>query len=133
MSCRILLAVPALLLAACTQQPAMVSTRVPTAETAAAFEVEAPLPDLHVDAAEEDAEALLVASAMSYLGKTTAEFDGMTMVEVEHDPELLLDEAFADPGFCALVDAADADPHDGVLTTPEAEHLENSVLASLEG
>ncbi|MEM6294814.1 MAG: hypothetical protein AAGA54_26315 [Myxococcota bacterium] len=32
------------------------------------------------------------------------------MVQVEHDPEQLLDEAFTDPGFCALVAEADAEP-----------------------
>jgi len=131
MSYRFLAIVPALLLAACTQQPAMVATQAPTIATADPFEAPVTQPSLHVDAAESDAEALLIASAMSYLGKTTAEFDGHTMVVVEYDPEELLEEAFADPGFCALVAAADAEPHDGVLTTPEASRLETAVLASL--
>ncbi len=68
---------------------------------------------------------------MSFLGKTAAEFDGWTMVMVEYDRDALLEEAFANPGFCALVAAADTEPHDGVLTTVEAERLEGAVLASL--
>ena len=131
MTYRVLAFVPALLLAACTQQPTLAATQAPTVATADPFETPITAPDLHVDAAESDAEALLIASAMSYLGKTTAEFDGHTMVVVEHDPEELLEEAFADPGFRALVAPADADPHDGVLTTPEASRLESAVLARL--
>lgn len=133
MTCRALLALAPFLLAACTQQPSMVATKAPTSSTADPFEIDVTGPLLHVDAAESDAEALLIASAMSYLGKTTAEFDGTTLVVVEHDPEALLDEAFADPGFCALVAASDVEPHDGVLTTDEAERLESAVLAALEG
>ncbi|MEM6294818.1 MAG: hypothetical protein AAGA54_26335 [Myxococcota bacterium] len=77
-------------------------------------------------------EAIVVASAMSYLGKTTAEFDGVSMVQVEHDPELLLEEAFADPVFCALVAEADVEPPDGMLTASEAARVEAAVLASLD-
>lgn len=136
MSCRLLLVVPALLIAACTQQPMTAATQAPTVATAGSFDATAPTPpapieSIHVEPAESDAEALLVSSAMSYLGKTAAEFDGQTMVVVEYDRDELLEEAFANPGFCALVTAADAEPHDGVLTTVEAEHLEGAVLASL--
>ena len=136
MSCRLLLVAPALLLAACTQQPMSVATQAPTVAAAGSFEAAAPIEPapvepVHIEPAESDAEALLVSSAMSYLGKTAAEFDGQTMVLVEYDRDELLEEAFANPGFCALVAAADADPHDGVLTTVEAEHLEGAVLASL--
>ena len=107
------------------------ATQAPTSATTDPFEAPAPEESLHVEPAESDAEALLVAAAMSYLGKTAAEFDGHTMVVVEYDRDLLLEEAFANPGFCALVAAADADPHDGVLTIVEAEQLEGAVLASL--
>lgn len=134
MTCRILLAVPAVLLAACAPQTQLAPT---TAPMAAATPSPAPEPtlaaELDIDATDAEAQALLVASAMSYLGKVTAEFDGMTMVVVEHDPDALLDEAFADPGFCAMVAAADAEPHDGVLNQPEAAELETAVLARLEG
>jgi hypothetical protein len=86
-----------------------------------------------IDAEASDAQALLVASAMSYLGKTAARFDAASMeVEVvEYDPAALLDEAFADPEFCALVAAADIEPHDGVLDAAEASQLEQAVLARL--
>lgn len=131
MTCRLLFVVPALLLAACTQQPTIAATQAPTIATADPFEAPAPAESVHIEPAESDAEALLLSSAMSYLGKTAAEFDGQTMVVVEYDRDELLEEAFANPGFCALVTAADADPHDGVLTTVEAEHLEGAVLASL--
>ncbi len=133
------LLVPALLGAACAQQPQQrVATQVPTeapiVEVESVIEIPAPVVlTAKVDATDEDAEALLIASAMSYLGKTTAEFDGETMIEVEHDPDELLEEAFANPGFCALVLEADADPNDGRLSPPEAERLENAVLASLDG
>jgi|GEM_PF-2321902 len=132
MTCRAVFALSFSLLAACTQQPVAVATHVPAAAPTRATAVEPTPATERVDASEEDAQALLVASAMSYLGKTTARFDGQAMVVIEHDPEELLTEAFADPGFCALVAAADADPHDGLLTTPEAARLESSVLEALD-
>ena len=133
MTYRLALLVPAFVLAACTGQAHVPATQTPTLAGAGPFvslEAPPPLPD-RVDTTAPDAEALLVASAMSFLGKTTAEYDGMSMVLVEHDPAELLDEAFADRSFCELVAAADIEPHDGVLTAGEAQHLESSVLASL--
>lgn len=133
MTFRLALLLPALALAACAaptqrpvSQPATTAVSVPLASTHAP----APLPE-RVDTTAPDAEALLIASAMSFLGKTTAEYDGMSMVIVEHDPTELLDEAFADRGFCELVAAADIEPRDGRLTVGEAQQLESSVLASL--
>lgn len=133
MTSRLALLVPALVLAACTAQAQLPVSQAPTIATAdplASIEAPPPLPD-RVDTMAPDAEALLVASAMSFLGKTTAEYDGMSMVAVEHDPAELLDEAFANRSFCELVAAADIEPHDGVLTPGEALRLESSVLASL--
>lgn len=133
MTCRLALLVPALVLAACTAQAQVPVSQAPTIAAAVPFapvEAPPPLPD-RVDTMAPDAEALLVASAMSFLGKTTAEYDGMSMVIVEHDPAEVLDEAFANRGFCELVAAADIEPHDGVLTPGEAQRLESAVLASL--
>ncbi|MGH1340251.1 MAG: hypothetical protein ACRBN8_01775 [Nannocystales bacterium] len=126
---------PTLVLAACAGPVQAPVSRAPTTASPDSFASldsppPAPLPE-RVDAPAPDAQALLVASAMSFLGKTTAEYDGMSMVIVEHDPAELLDEAFADRSFCELVAAADVEPHDGVLTPSEAQHLELSVLASL--
>lgn len=137
MTYRLALLIPAFVLAACAVPAQAPVTQAPTIAIAAPFApVETlppappPLPD-RVDTVAPDAEALLVASAMSFLGKTTAEYDGMSMVVVEHDPAEILDEAFANRNFCELVAAADVEPHDGVLTPREAQHLESSVLASL--
>lgn len=117
---------------ACAQAPAAPPTSAPTVSVAEPFKSE-PVAELHVDVAESDADALLVASAMSYLGKTTARYDGESMVVVEHDRDELLEEAFSDPGFCALVAQVDIEPHDGVLSTSEAQLLESAVLAALGG
>lgn len=133
MAYRIVHLAPAFVLAACTTQaqvPAPRPPTIPTAESSAFSKAPRPLPG-RVGTTARDAEALLVASAMSFLGKIVAEYDGMSMVLVEHDPAELLDEAFADRSFCELVAAADVGPHDGVLTPCEAQHLESSVLASL--
>ncbi len=130
---RLALLVPAFVLAACTAQAHVPVSQPPTIATPDSFaslEAPPPLPE-RVDPTAPDAEALLVASAMSFLGKTTAEYDGMSMVVVEHDPAELLDEAFADRSFCELVAAADIEPHDGLLTPTEAQRLESAVLASL--
>lgn len=133
MTFRLALLVPAFALAACSA-PALRPVSHATTNTAptsvASTQAPTPLPE-RVDATAPDAEALLIASAMSFLGKTTAEYDGTSMVIVEHDPAELLDEAFADRGFCELVAAADVEPRDGRLTLGEAQHLETSVLASL--
>ena len=133
MAYRLALLAPALVFAACTAQaqvPAPRPPTTPTAESSASSSAPRPLPG-RVNTTAPDAEALLVASAMSFLGKTAAEYDGMSMVVVEHDPAELLDEAFANRSFCELVAAADVEPRDGVLTPGEAQHLESSVLASL--
>ncbi len=133
MTFRLALLVPAFALAACTAPAQRPASQPPTTAAPASFasvEAPAPLPE-RVDTTAPDAEALLIASAMSFLGKTTAEYDGTSMVIVEHDPAELLDEAFADRSFCELVAAADVEPHDGRLTLGEAQQLESSVLASL--
>jgi hypothetical protein len=75
---------------------------------------------------------ILQAAAMSYLGKTTAVFDGVTMQDVEVDPELLMDEASHDAGFCQLALQADSTPADGRLDRHEALALEEAVFAKLE-
>jgi hypothetical protein len=86
------------------------------------------------DSAEDDRcpTEILQAAAMSYLGKTTAVFDGVTMQEVEVDPELLMDEASRDVGFCQLALQADSTPADGRLDRHEALALEEAVFAELE-
>ena len=139
MTCR-LFVVPVLLLAACAQQapaPSVVPApqphpivELPSEPVAACTGFE--LASTKQPPAEaSDADALLVASAMSYLGKTVARFDGTSMELIEYDRAELLDEAFADPQFCALASAADVEPRDGVLTVDEASTLEASVLAQL--
>lgn len=132
MTYRLALLVPAFVLAACAAVQPLPQPTSPVAIAPPTRIFEAELMP-RVDAEDSDAEALLVASAMSYLGKTTARFDGHSMVVVEHDPTELLDEAFADPEFCAMATAADVEPHDGLLTSSEAGTLESSVLAALEG
>ncbi len=74
---------------------------------------------------------ILVSSAMSHLGKTAAEFDGVTMVLVEYDPDELLEEAFSNPEFRRWVANADTDPRDGQLSSAEARAVEEAVLAKL--
>ncbi len=117
--------------------PAPVAPTPTPASTPDSFEApraeSPPLPSLEVcDLDAPCSQDIMVASTMSYLGKTAAEFDGVSMVQVDHDPELLLEEAFADPGFCALVAEADVEPRDGVLSASEAARVEAAVLASLE-
>lgn len=69
---------------------------------------------------------------MSYLGKTTAYFDGVTMVEVDYDTDLLLDEARHDAQFRRLLLEADSNPADGRLDRIEALSLEEAVFVELE-
>ncbi len=132
MTCRrITLAAALTLTTACAQAPATPVASTPTLAPADPFDAQPAHAELRVDAAP-DAQALLLAAAMSHLGKTTAEFDGHAMVIIEHDPEELLDEAFADPSFCELVAAADIEPRDGLLSAAEAGRLEATVLARLD-
>ena len=88
----------------------------------------------HASAADDDRcpGEILHSAAMSYLGKTTAVFDGVTMQEVEIDPDLLMDEASQDVGFCQLALQADSTPADGQLNRDEALALEEAVFAALE-
>lgn len=91
--------------------------------------------DCSSDGVEPDArcpEEILVSAAMSWLGKTAAEFDGTTMVVVEHDPELLLQEAHEDPDFRRMLVDADVGPSDGQLDRDEALAVEARVLAAVE-
>lgn len=77
-------------------------------------------------------EEILLSAAMSWLDKTSAEFDGTTMVVVEHDPELLMEEAHEDPAFCRFLVDADVGPSDGELDRAEALAVEARVLQALE-
>lgn len=135
--------------------PACASAPTPTvslptivAGSASPAAVPAPMPNAHADvplpvvmecdmlepagADPRCPEQIVSAAILSHLDKTTAEFDGVEVVEVEHDPELLWEEASADAEFRGLLLAADAAPADGVIDHAEALALEAEVLARWE-
>lgn len=88
---------------------------------------------LELDGDEERCpDEILASAALSWLGKTVAEFDGTRMVTVEHDPELLMEEAHADPEFCRILHQADTRPADGRIDRDEALHVEARVLEAIE-
>ncbi|MCH9681223.1 MAG: hypothetical protein K0V04_07315 [Deltaproteobacteria bacterium] len=72
-------------------------------------------------------EDIVFSAILSHFDKTTAEFDGSELQQVEHDPELLWEEATADSEFRGLLIQADASG-DGVLDRAEAQGLESTVL-----
>ena len=80
------------------------------------------------------AREVMVSTAMSYLGKTSAEFDEVTatLVVREYDPDELLAEALADPSFRVLVAMSDVKPRDGRLSAAEAVEVETAVLKHLD-
>lgn len=80
------------------------------------------------------AREVMVSTAMSYLGKTAAEFDEVTATLVlrEYDPDELLAEALADPSFRLLVAMSDVQPRDGQLSAAEAVDVETAVLKHLD-
>jgi len=69
---------------------------------------------------------------MSWLGKTTAVYDGTTVEIIEHDPAEVRAEAEADDGFRRLLAEADADPRDGTLNGVEARFMEERVLEMVD-
>ncbi len=77
-------------------------------------------------------DEVVIAAAMSWLGKTTAVFDGVHMELVEYDPVEVRAEAESDATFRRLLADADASPRDGHLDGAEARALEERVLALLD-
>ncbi|MEM6994261.1 MAG: hypothetical protein AAF721_27345 [Myxococcota bacterium] len=77
-------------------------------------------------------DEVVVAAALSWLGKTTAIYNGVEMELVEHDPELVRAEAEQDVAFRQMLAAADAAPRDGRLDGAEARQLEEQVLSRLD-
>ena len=80
------------------------------------------------------AREVMVSTAMSDLGKTSAEFDEIsaTLVLREYDADELLAEALADPRFRLLVALSDVKPRDGMLSASEAVEVEAAVLKHLD-
>lgn len=72
---------------------------------------------------------ILHAAAMSWLGKTTAEYDGFEMKLVQHDEAEVQAEARADAAFAELLLSADVAPRDGHLDRAESAAVEERVLA----
>lgn len=75
---------------------------------------------------------VLHAAAMSWLGKTAAEFDGMQMHVIEYDEDELQAEARADAAFAELLVSADVAPRDGQLDHVEARAVESRVLSLVD-
>ncbi len=88
------------------------------------------------DAATDDDDRcpaeVLHAAAMSWLGKTSAEFDGVQMHVIEYDEAQLQAEARADAAFAELLVAADVAPRDGMLGRVEARAVESRVLSLVD-
>ena len=82
-----------------------------------------------IDSEERCPADILHAAAMSWLGKTTAEYDGLEMKIVEHDFAEVQAEARADAAFAELLLAADVAPRDGELDGAESSAVEERVLA----
>jgi hypothetical protein len=75
---------------------------------------------------------VLHAAAMSWLGKTAAEYDGVSMHVIAYDPAQIQAEARADAAFAEMLLAADTSPRDGRLDRVEATALEDRVLSLLD-
>lgn len=75
---------------------------------------------------------ILHAAALSWLGKTTAEYDGIEMKVVSHDEAQVQAEARADAAFAELLLSADVAPRDGHLDRAESAAVEARVLALMD-
>jgi hypothetical protein len=92
-----------------------------------------PCDDAPTEAESRCPSEVLHAAAMSWLGKTSAEYDGIQMVVLEYDEAQLQAEARADAAFAELLLAADVAPRDGRLDRAEAAAVETRVLQLVDG
>ena len=111
---------------------------------APALEPAVPMADLDLPEAAECGDAMLTpedarcpneilhAAALSWLGKTTAVFDGIEVELIEYDPAEIRAEAERDGAFRRMLAEADAAPRDGRLDGAEARHLEQCVLERID-
>lgn len=129
----------------CVHAPAATPSASPVAAVPApVLEPAAPVADLDLPEAAECGDAMLTpedarcpgeivhAAALSWLGKTTAVFDGVDVELIEYDPAEIRSEAEQDVAFRRMLADADATPRDGRLDGAEARHLEQQVLERID-
>lgn len=109
-----------------------------------ALEPAAPVADFDLPEAAECGDAMLTpedarcpneilhAAALSWLGKTTAVYDGVEVELIEYDPAEIRAEAEQDGTFRRMLADADAAPRDGRLDGAEARDLEQRVLDRID-
>lgn len=114
---------------------AIVPTALPDAVAMSAMELPAVGGCSESDVTDDDdrcPEQIVHAAAMSWLGKTTAIYDGVRVEVLEYDPAEVRAEAQRDVMFREMMAAADAAPTDGQLDGAEARILEASVLDHID-